>query len=207
MLPLLLALGLWQLDREAGKRALLNAYQSRAAAPAVPLGSLPVPPEAFTRVVLQGQFLPQWWRLGPRIRHGQQGEEILQGFALDAGGQVLVNRGWQPAGRLPDAPGGTLRLSTSVHHTATQLEVRACTQARDACQVVSEGLPDGPWYPALFRLEPDAPGALQAQWVVTAMPPERHRGYAVQWFGLALALCICNLFAHSNLGQRWRRTQ
>jgi surfeit locus 1 family protein len=37
------------------------------------------------------------------------------------------------------------------------------------------------------RLEP-GPAAYQAEWPLVAMGPEKHTGYAVQWFALAAAL-------------------
>jgi len=39
------------------------------------------------------------------------------------------------------------------------------------------------FYPALFLLEDKADDGLKRQWVFSVMPPEKHQGYAVQWFG------------------------
>ncbi|WP_196140074.1 SURF1 family protein [Aliikangiella sp. G2MR2-5] len=42
----------------------------------------------------------------------------------------------------------------------------------------------------VIRLDADAPHALEVDWKWTNMPVEKHLAYAVQWFGLALALLI-----------------
>jgi surfeit locus 1 family protein len=44
------------------------------------------------------------------------------------------------------------------------------------------------------RLDPTAENGFVRQWIISAMQPERHLGYAVQWFAMALVLsimCFC----------------
>ena len=43
------------------------------------------------------------------------------------------------------------------------------------------------------RLEP-GPASYLAEWPVVAMSPDKHTGYAVQWFALAAALCGLYLY-------------
>jgi len=45
-------------------------------------------------------------------------------------------------------------------------------------------------YPFVIRLEADQFGALPRYWPSTVMSPEKHRGYAIQWFLMALAVLI-----------------
>ena len=43
----------------------------------------------------------------------------------------------------------------------------------------------------MIRLDPDQPQGFRRDWrPVTEMGPATHVGYAVQWFGLALALVV-----------------
>src|SRR5690554_5831893 len=57
---------------------------------------------------------------------------------------------------------------------------------------------------ALLKLDDASPAALRTGWQAVNMKPKRHTAYAVQWFGLALALAVLTLFANSNLATLWR---
>jgi cytochrome oxidase assembly protein ShyY1 len=50
--------------------------------------------------------------------------------------------------------------------------------------------------PRVLRLDPAMPigFARDLEVLPNTLPPERHRGYAVQWFGLALATLVTALF-------------
>ena len=58
--------------------------------------------------------------------------------------------------------------------------------------------------PGILKLDEASPGAFRTGWQAVNMMPERHTGYALQWFGLALALAILTLFANTNLATLWR---
>ncbi len=45
-------------------------------------------------------------------------------------------------------------------------------------------------YPFLLRLNASEPDGFVRNWSIVSMPPERHVGYAVQWFGLAFTVFI-----------------
>jgi surfeit locus 1 family protein len=50
------------------------------------------------------------------------------------------------------------------------------------------------FYPYLLRLSANEPNGFIRDWIITAVQPERHLGYAVQWFAMALTLliaCFC----------------
>ena len=49
-------------------------------------------------------------------------------------------------------------------------------------------------YPYVIRLAADQPGTLPRYWPNTVMSPQKHRGYAVQWFAMAFAVLIAWLF-------------
>ncbi|MDW8479089.1 MAG: SURF1 family cytochrome oxidase biogenesis protein [Xanthomonadales bacterium] len=46
--------------------------------------------------------------------------------------------------------------------------------------------------PAVLLLDPEHPFGLERRWraLPNTLPPERHRGYALQWFGLAATVAV-----------------
>lgn len=52
-----------------------------------------------------------------------------------------------------------------------------------------------PLLPFVLRLAPDVDAGYAREWELrTGLTPERHVGYAVQWFALALALLVLSLW-------------
>ena len=103
LLPVVLGLGFWQLERAAEKRRYEAAYLAR-------LADLPVPVstevEAFQRVRLTGEFDPKrYFLLDNQIRQGKVGFAVLAVFVTTDGRQWLLNRGFvaghQGRSRLP----------------------------------------------------------------------------------------------------------
>ena len=50
-----------------------------------------------------------------------------------------------------------------------------------------------------LQINPEQPLALQAVWKNINVMPEKHMGYAVQWFAMTAALAIALIFANTNL--------
>ena len=129
LLPLLLCLGFWQLERAEEKRDLQGALAARQLeVPAViaELGDKGADALAFRAVMLEGKFSSEYTvMLDNRIRQGRPGYEILQLFEDHSGTAVLVNRGWveaplkrdEFARALSDVPSliGSRRLRGSVY--------------------------------------------------------------------------------------------
>src|SRR5690606_33768258 len=96
-LPLLLSLGMWQLDRAEQKRALAAQMEQQRQLPAAPLGELPADTALTWRARLPtGQSDPRHiWLRDNRRRNGQAGVEILQLFHDQPGDRpLIINRGW-----------------------------------------------------------------------------------------------------------------
>lgn len=55
-------------------------------------------------------------------------------------------------------------------------------------------------YPFIIRLNNHADNGYLREWPVVAMAPERHYGYALQWFAIALVILI--LFIALNLKKK-----
>jgi len=203
LLPLLLGLGVWQLQRAEEKHALLTEQAAQARAPVLALAELaPLGEPGFRRVRLEGAFdAAHSLLLDNRQRGGRVGVELLQPF-LDrpSGRWVLVNRGWLPwpdRRRAPefDTPAGELTLLATVYRPpgeAFLLGGGAATagwprliNAVDAPALWRELRRDG--LSDELRLQP-GPASYVGDWPTVNMGPERHLGYAVQWFALAATL-------------------
>lgn len=199
LLPLLLGLGTWQLDRgfeKAERQARWSDTREPAEWPVdQPLQGQPV--------VLSGHYDPDTqWLLDNRTRDGRPGYEVLELFHTESG-PVLVNRGWVPAGedrdRLPDVavPDGRQRLQARVWEWPTPLVLgeveavnpegwprRVASLERSDARDVIAGIAD----PPVRLADEDQPGALRTGWTPDRMGAATHYGYAVQWFGLAIVL-------------------
>ena len=205
VLPLLVFLGFWQLDRGEQKRELLNHYAERqVAAPVTVEQLLTFDDPAFRRVQLRGHFDGQHsLLLDNRMRDGKVGVELLQPFQDQASGQWLwLNRGWLPwPSRLKppefstpeqildiqawvyQSPGTPFQLHADPLNAPWPRLVTAVMPAKLWAELGREGFADE------VRIAP-GPAAYLADWplISTGIGPEKHTAYAVQWFAMALAL-------------------
>jgi cytochrome oxidase assembly protein ShyY1 len=62
-------------------------------------------------------------------------------------------------------------------------------------------------YPHPVRIDSGQPEALAVAWQLVNASPEKHQGYAVQWFTMAAVLAIFFLLRSSNLWQLVTRRQ
>ncbi len=214
LVPALLYLGYWQLQRADEKRLLQAEYDTRASGAVVQ-----VEPQAqrleqlqFYRVIAKGHFESEYQVLiDNRVHHGRAGYHVITPLKLQGGNiRLLVNRGWVPVGddrqQLPfiDTPEG-LQEVTGV---ATVPSENVFTLAKPdslnrAWQLVWQHMD-------MKRYAATAPFAIQP--VVVLLDPESrasgfarewnrldtgiavHQGYAFQWFMLAGATIIGYFF-------------
>lgn len=198
----LAALGFWQLDRAGAKRALLDGVDAALAREPVALHEALADPAGarFRRVWAEGRFLAdRQILLDNQLREGRPGVRVYLPFEADGeGALLLVDGGWLPLPRrdaplpslevqtetqrlegiLLDPPGAGIRLGEDPEAGWPWLATRI-----DLANIENRlGRPLLPWvfeYPS-----PDQAASIRAG----MLPPERHLGYAVQWFGLALAM-------------------
>jgi surfeit locus 1 family protein len=205
----LLALGRWQLRRADEKRALFDAFdQGTDSTRVIDLKTPTVP--RYQHVEAQGHYDESRQILIDNMTNaaGQAGYFVVTPFALAGGGWLLVNRGWVPVGmsrrERPDiAVGGGER---QIRGRANQLpspgiKLGQAAPLQPPFPVVGNFpshadleklLHESSWTPAaeVLQLDPDQPDGYVRQWQAPGLPPLRHIGYAVQWFGLALALAV-----------------
>ena len=203
LLPLMVFLGFWQLSRGQEKQALLQSYAERRAAQPISVAQLAaVADPAFRRVQLRGEFdAGHSVLLDNRMRDGKAGVELLQPFHDQASGQwLLLNRGWlpwpdrrtPPAFTTPDQP---LNINAWVYVAPGEtFQLHADPAAAQWPRLLTALHPQALWAELersgfAFELRAEAgPATYETQWPVVAMGPEKHVGYAVQWFAMALAL-------------------
>jgi surfeit locus 1 family protein len=207
----LISLGLWQLDRAQQKQQALSARSARAVETAVDLNNrLALGAEDRYRAArASGRYLAnRHWLLDNRVLNGEAGYHVFTLFALDGPGDrvVAVNRGWVGVGAsrdwLPpiDTPRGRLTLRGRLDRPASvglKLEVGELAGVAPAMVVQHLDLADlaaalgRNLLPYALVLDEGQPGLLRRDWAEKpGITPEKHLGYAVQWFGLALALLI-----------------
>ncbi len=211
LLPLLIALGMWQLGRAEQKAAILERIDARRQRPPVDFGQVArIAEPGYMPVVLQGEYLNgRDVLLDNRTYRGRFGYEWVQPFRDQSGALVLVSRGWI-AGSLdravlpsPEPAAGNLRLLAEVYvplgkHFSLAASPLPAGWPKRVQNIDFEALREAyqePLYPYVLRLLPGQPTALTPYWQDVNMLPAKHRAYAVQWFAMAAALAAMYLAA------------
>ncbi|QKX16626.1 SURF1 family protein [Microbulbifer sp. YPW1] len=220
--PLLLGLGNWQLQRAAEKQILLDRIDGRLSAQPQSIDQLHEP-QSYTPVRLLGFYTDEYFYLDNRTRNGRVGYEILQVFETGdrerGKRRWLINRGWLPASsqrsELPEVAyplaakvitGFIYPSGNQVGRESNDAPSRTTPHARiqSLYNIAESGLRlDYPqWH---IRLSADSDTALFTDWQLVNTNPQRHRGYAVQWFSMAAALCLLWLLAATNIREMVRQ--
>jgi surfeit locus 1 family protein len=207
-LPLLLTLGAWQLDRAADKQALYDDFAAGGEAVALEAGSRGLEElRRYAPVRATGRYLPdRQFLLDNMVEDGQAGYRVLTPLLLDEGHAVLVDRGWvardfSAAGPPPidvDAmPRTVAGQLDQLPRPGIKLDAR--TEPGWPKVVQFPGLDELSaalgleLVPGLLLLEASAPDGYRRDWRPSDFGPERHFGYAFQWFALAVTLVILYL--------------
>lgn len=214
LLPVLLRLGFWQLDREAEKLHLQTLYAERQAEQSVPLEQLDADEDLqYRQIVVTGEYDNEHiFLLDNKIYQGQVGYEVIEPFVTSSTLVVFVNRGWIAQGRdradLPevDAINGKVQLRGSVYVppgeqlTLGDIQPNAnwpkVIQSLDVPQLAgfSTGAENPRIFPYSIRLNETTPGVLMRNWTPVSTRAEKHRAYAVQWFAMAVALVLLYVY-------------
>ncbi len=214
LLPVLIGFGFWQLDREQEKILLQSSYEARAQAPEVALDEVNPAQDTlpYLKVKATGVYDNQRvFLLDNKIYKGVVGYEVISPFKTEEGTTVLVNRGWIAQGSRRDVlpEPGTVSEQTLMRGSiyvplsepfllGKQQEVNSqawpqVIQSLDMA-MLQAALSEDSLFPYTVRLSTDAPGALQSNWPLVNMMPEKHRAYAVQWFVMAAVLLMLFLY-------------
>ena len=207
-LPLLLLLGNWQLDRAGEKQALFDDFGAAGAPVALEADSGGVDAlRRYAAVVAEGRYLGgRQFLLDNWVEDGQAGYRVLTPLLLDEGVAVLVDRGWivrdfsttaappievdgssrRVTGKLDRLPRPGIELETTLAPgwpKVVQFPSRDELEEALGLRLV----------PGLLLLDADQPDGFRREWRPSDFGPERHIGYAVQWFALAVTLVILYL--------------
>lgn len=208
-LPIVSALSIWQWQR-AGEAARFEAHLERMAAGTPrPLAAVTEsgPDADMMPVRLEGRFLAAGpvWR-DNRTWRGRAGYELLAPFAdptVDADA-VLVNLGWVAGdpdrSRLPEVtpPPGTLVLNgqlaphrppATVFGPVVEEMPAGLRVQRVDVEVIGEAL-GLRLHPRIVVADSRQVGVQTWNFQPQRVTAARHRGYALQWFGLAVVLII-----------------
>jgi surfeit locus 1 family protein len=213
---MLCTLGVWQLQRLQWKTALIAERRAELAAPPVGLAAVLSDIKAgktidYRPVTLAGRFLPGKDLHLFSTAYGP-GWEIVSPFLTSEGTVVLVDRGFLPevSGKAitsPAPPTTALAISGFAHEPAAGKpafvprndpernrwfwwDLRAMAASAGAEKA-------GPVAPVLVQLSGAPLGGNEGPRPVAPVIaiPNNHLGYALTWFGLALALAIIAVLA------------
>ncbi len=210
-LVLFVNLGFWQLNREIEKREFLAELSARESQRPMLANELPIHGDlSGVPVRLTGEYGDVVALLDNRVLKGIVGFEVHQIFYDDSRQVFLVNRGFVAMGRtradpvvIPEVRPGKMSIHGKVYQSngaplLLKREQGRIKQFPAILQLVEmERLSDSlnvDIYPYVIRLATDQPGTLPRYWPSTVMSPQKHRGYAVQWFAMAFTVLITWLF-------------
>ena len=224
MLPVFLfalSLGVWQMERRAWKRDLLDRIAASQAAPPVSLDELlkgdPLRRE-YGRVTVSGTFLhDKEFFLAARSLKNKVGMQVVTPLRTDGGAIVLFDRGWLPSEQRDPAKRAAGQLAGKVEITGI---VRRTQEKRQFApdndppknfwfhvdvplmRRMAGGTPDSVL--DTFFLEADArpnPGGVPVGGQTRLDIPNDHLQYAITWFLIALALAGVYLAYHWENGR------
>jgi surfeit locus 1 family protein len=205
----LVYLGRWQLQRAADKQVLFDQFSRGAdATRTIDAATPPVP--RYQHVEAHGHYDGSRQILIDNMTNadGRAGYFVITPFLLSDGAWLLVNRGWVPLGVsravLPDV--AVSAVERTVRGRADHLPAAGIEMGQPAklsgpfpavanfpsASEIARLLNESTWSRAAeaVLLDADQPDGYVRQWQAPGFPPMRHIAYAVQWFGLALALIV-----------------
>lgn len=217
-----IALGRWQDGRAEEKLAVAAELAGGSTAAPLVIGAAPLAPEQaqFRRVSATGTFVADWpVYLDNRPHDGRAGFYVLMPFRIQGTAMhVLVARGWLPrdaADRQRIAtyptPTGTVTIEgvakPNAGHVmelgeAPPLAAGAIVQNADVARVAAaSGLQLQPF--VLEQTSSDgSEGMLLRDWPRPDLGVDKHRGYAFQWYALALTAFLFFIISGTISGQR-----
>ncbi len=208
-LPILLALGSWQLQRADQKAAWLQQLeQAPATTPEVAVQRLEA--SDWVPVRFDMELMPlKVFLLDNRTYQGKAGYEVVVPVRVDEGPLWLGSLGWVAApDRREDLPEFELQRQWLQADAMLSRPLKSMTLGNTSLE---DGWPrriqtldmeqikaalEAPIEPLVLHLKTAVSESIMPRAsIYTGIPPERHTGYALQWFGLAAALAIWLIWA------------
>jgi surfeit locus 1 family protein len=201
-------LGFWQLDRADQKQELLAQYEAGQRTQVAITSENADSLSRYQRVSVGGRYDPAHQILLDNMpsHAGRPGFRVLTPMQTSAG-WLLVDRGWLPLG-------ATRAELPNVSVSDAERNITGTLDSLPIAGLKLESAPiaaDAPWprvlsfptqvdleqqlghklIPGVLLLDPSHPDGYERIWEAhLGFKPERHIGYAVQWFALAAAAAI-----------------
>lgn len=204
LVPAFISLGLWQWNKAQAKLARQAELDALSQGPALAMPMEPASAESLRhrRFALQGEFDPaRQILIDNRVQQGQAGYHVVTPLKLAGSDlRVLVNRGWVPApadhSRVPEVPppAGPVSITGVAVVPAERFFTLAPAPAARwepvwqnlDLQRFRAGVPYA-LQPVVIQLDPDVPGGYGRDWPRPEEGADHNLGYAMQWFGFAVA--------------------
>lgn len=209
-----IAAGVWQTRRAEEKIGIEKKLAAQAQA-----APLRVAPGAdweqheYRHLRVKGRFVAEWpLFLENRPLQNRVGFYVLMPFKLEDGRQILVARGWAPRderdrSKLPQltTPSGEIEIEGIIRRqagrlmqlgNAPQIKPGAVLQNLEVAQLRQASvLPLQDYLLEQVDIAQAAPpDQLQRAWPAPASGVDKHKGYALQWFGLALSALVAFIY-------------
>jgi len=204
----MVSMGLWQLDRAEYKDNLLNKIGERKGLQPVSLAELPHNDEdrLFMPVRVSGMFDTEHQFLyDNRILDGRAGYHVYTPLRLQTGEAILVNRGWVPQGKtrqdLPEIPASLATvefsglmdrvpskgfvLSGQLHNEITWPMVLQYVDTEELGRMLGY-----PLMSMVIWMDKSSKDIFQHELPVLLLDSAKNKGYAFQWFAMALTILI-----------------
>ena len=212
LLPLLISLGIWQLNRAEEKKALLELEAGRKQNKTLQLTYIAeddVEALRYREVKVSGEYdYKHQFLIDNQVVAGKPGYFVMTPFILSGATKaVLVNRGWVPLNLdrsvIPDVAfatateviKGTINNFPSVGYKLQGAEIPTDGWPSVVQLVDTSVLEKKLGYPLFgfqVQLNADEANGYGREWKTRGaiITPEKHFAYALQWFGLAVTLVI-----------------
>jgi len=209
ILPVLLKLGFWQLDRAEEKRDLIALFkQQNESGPLKISGNIRLDiSQNYRKAMVEGNFdNKKIIFVDNKIHQGNTGVYVVTPFKIkNSNYHVLVNRGWTAMDKnrknLPDVITDTslIKLSGKIKFINTKpFTVGNQFQSNKGWPALVQWIniediekkSELKLLPYILLLDEKEKNGYVREWKPVVMQPEKSVSYAVQWFSLALALTI-----------------
>lgn len=209
ILPVLLKLGFWQLDRAEEKRELIILFQAQNNSEPLNINdNLKLDDKLNYRTAsIEGKYITsRQIFIDNKIYQGKTGVHVMTPLKLkNSDYSILVNRGWVPMtadrSSLPEIEttekniklSGRIKVFTEKPFTVgdkfqSNESWPALMQWINKSEIESKsGLK---LLPYIFLLDKKEQSGYVRDWKPVVMQPEKSTSYAMQWFALALALVV-----------------
>ena len=212
LLPILIRLGFWQIDRAGEKEHIQQLFEQRAQLPEVPITELAadlsdIEALKYRQVSVTGKYDNQHQiLLDNKVYNQVVGYHVLTPIRINNTDKaVLVNRGWVP---------GSLdrRILPKISSPDQQIEINGVISIPSSkVFTLSDYNRAGDNWPAVYQWidfkdmqhatglnllpvvilqDPKDKDSFVRNWSKVSLKPEKNISYAVQWFTMAFALIV-----------------